>query len=226
MKKIDKKLSLGVLILLGSLILNACGNGSSEPTPTINPDAVRTEAVATFAAGLTQTAAALPANTPTNTPTDTPTLTPSRTNTPLTSGGSSAGSCYNLLGVRDVTIPDNTPMTPGEDFTKTWLVRNNGSCTWEIGFKFAFVGGDAMGGSTLVLDEAVKPGEEVELSVDMEAPAGSGAVRGNWRMSTANGTYFGDEQFVIIVLGGATLTPTGTPPTETPTLTPTNTDTP
>jgi hypothetical protein len=111
-------------------------------------------------------------------------------------------------------------MTPGETFTKTWLVKNNGSCTWEIGFKFAFTSGDAMGGATLVLDKAVSPGVEMELSIPMTAPTDKiGAVRGNWRMSTATGTFFGDEQYVIIILGGATstVTATGTPGTATPT---------
>lgn len=235
MKKTGKKYVLAVLVVLGSLVLNACGASTPEPTPTLSVESIQTIAVSTFAAGLTQTAIALPTATPTSTPTETPTSTPTRS-TPLAPGSGSVptASCYGLLGIRDVTIPDNTPMAPGETFTKTWLVRNSGSCNWDAGFKFAFIGGDAMGGTTLVLDEAVSPGTEIELSVVMTAPTDkTGEVRGNWRMSTANGTFFGDEQYVIIVLGGATAT--GTPPTTTPTgtlatatatATPTETPTP
>ncbi|MBE3117541.1 MAG: hypothetical protein IMZ50_02135, partial [Candidatus Atribacteria bacterium] len=126
---------------------------------------------------------------------------------------------------------------PRQVFTKTWLVKNTGSCIWETGFKFAFTGGDAMGGTTLVLDKTVSPGAEVELSIAMTAPNKTGPVHGNWRMSAANGTFFGDEVFVLINLSGATSTVTSTATatatageatavptqTETPTLTATST---
>ena len=89
-----------------------------------------------------------------------------------------------------------------------------------MGFKFAFTSGDAMGGATLVLDTAVSPGAQVNLSVAMKAPNATGAVRGNWRMSTLTGVFFGDEEYVIIKLGGtpavtATLTATHAAPTAT-----------
>jgi hypothetical protein len=230
MKIIGKKFVLAVLVVLCSLVLNACGASTPEPTPTLSMEEIQTLAVVTFSVGLTQTALALPTDTPTNTPTETPTATPTRS-TPLATGIGSVptASCNGLLGIRDVTIPDNTPMVPGQTFTKTWLVRNNGTCTWEAGFKFAFTRGEAMGGTTLVLDKAVSPGAEMELSIPMTAPTNkTGAVRGNWQMSTANGTFFGDEQYVIIILGGATstATATGTIGTATATLTPTETPTP
>ncbi|MFH1523368.1 MAG: NBR1-Ig-like domain-containing protein [Chloroflexota bacterium] len=242
MKNTGKKYILAVLVVLFTLVLNACGPSTPEPTPTLSMGEIQTLAVVTFSVGLTQTALALPTETPTPTPTETPTAT-STPKTTLTSGSGivQTASCNGLTGVRDVTIPDNTPMTAGQTFTKTWLVKNTGTCTWDIGFKFAFTGGEAMSGVTLVLDKSVLPGAEIELSVPMTAPTGkTGSVRGNWRMSTANGVFFGDEQFVIIVLGGATgtvtatgtpatatptgtldtATPTGTPPTETPSPTP------
>jgi hypothetical protein len=143
-----------------------------------------------------------------------------------------------MIGLRDVTITDNTPMLPGQTFIKTWLVKNTGTCTWETGFKLVFTGGDAMGGATLVMDKTVIPGAEVELSIAMTAPNKTGAVRGNWHMSTTTGTYFGDELWVLINLSGATTTVTSTPtvtatagaatatPTPTETQTPTPTETP
>jgi len=229
-------MSKTISLILVAMILAACKANQATPTPTLSVESIQTQVVGTFAAGLTQTAVALPTSTPTLTPTETPTVTPTRA-TPLTpgNGGAPTASCYGLTGIKEVTIPDNTPMVPGQTFTKTWLVKNTGTCTWEAGFKFAFIGGDAMGGSTLALSTAVSPGAEVELSVDMVAPNKTGAVRGNWRMSTASGQFFGEEQFVIIVLGNATSTATGTPtatatptvtsepPTPTETLTPTET---
>jgi len=130
--------------------------------------------------------------------------------------------------VSDVTIPDNTNMKPGQKFTKTWRVRNNGTCAWEAGFKLNFIGGDAMGGTTLTLDKAISPGSETELSVPMTAPNTSGTHRSNWRMATAAGANFGDEVYVIIVVSGTTVTsptPTATGTSIVTTATPTSTPT-
>lgn len=214
---------LSTLAVLGIMVLSACGAGAPAATPTLSVGAIQTAAVGTFSAGLTQTALAMPTNTPTNTPTFTPTAT-STVATPLATAVPTS-SCYNLAGVKDVTIPDNTPVTPGQTFIKTWLVKNSGTCNWEVGFKFSLVGGDAMGGQTLVLDKTVAPGVEMELSIPMTAPTNkTGPVRGDWRMSTASGAFFGADEYVIVVVGGTAVTATAT--TAAPTATPTSTSTP
>jgi hypothetical protein len=236
MKNTGKLIILIIFAALGSLAFSACGASTPDPTPTLGVEAIQTSAISTFAAGLTQTAIALPTNTFTNTPTNTPTST-STSSTPLATGSGAVPtvSCYGLILVRDVTIPDNTPMVPGQTFIKTWLVKNTGTCNWDTGFKFVFTTGDAMGGAALVLDKPVSPGAELELSISMTAPNKTGQVRGHWRMSTASGTLFGDDVFVAIILSNATGTATSTAtatataaaatatatPTETPTETPT-----
>lgn len=221
MKTKKYPLTLIGLILLGSLLLSACGAGEAEATatPTLSVEQVQTMSVATFASGLTQTAIAMPTNTPTFTPsptmTNTPTLTPT-SGTPVSGVGAlPTTSCYGLAFVADVNIPDNTPMKPGQTFTKTWRVRNSGTCVWDAGFKLNFTGGDAMGGTALTLDKAVNPGAEAELSVAMVAPNTAGAIRGNWRMSTATGTYFGDEIYLIITVNSGAASTT-VPATDTP----------
>ena len=211
------------LLILGSLLLSACGAAEVEPTatPTVSVEYIQTMAVAEFASGLTQTAIAMPTDTPTMTPSPTMTNTPLPTitaGTPFSVGVQPTTSCYGLSFVADINIPDNTPLKPGEGFTKTWRVKNTGTCVWDAGFKLNFTGGDAMGGTTLVLDKSVNPGAETELSVPMIAPANAGTIRGNWRMSTASGTYFGDEIYLIIVVGSG-VTATSISPTETPTPT-------
>ena len=45
--------------------------------------------------------------------------------------------------IEDVTVPDNTVMTQGQKFTKTWRFMNNGKCTWN-GYTIAFIAGDRM----------------------------------------------------------------------------------
>jgi hypothetical protein len=118
-------------------------------------------------------------------------------------------------------------VTAGQNFTKTWKVKNSGSCAWDAGFKFAFTGGDAMGGTTYTVPSSVAAGAVTDISVAMTAPNKSGTVRGNWRMSTTSGQFFGDEVYVQVVVGGGTAaTNTSSPATSsTSTTAPANTAT-
>ena len=201
-------------LIIGVVLLTACGGGDADLTPTIDPNLIQTQAVETFSANLTQTALAAPTKTPLPTLTASATFQPFATTSgtqPVLGGATvpATTSCYQMRFVSDVTIPDNTPMTPGQTFTKTWKVKNTGSCAWDAGFKFAFTGGDAMSGATYTLPSAVAANTEATLSVAMTAPNNkTGAIRGNWRMSTASGQFFGDEIYVLIVIGGATATKT------------------
>jgi hypothetical protein len=201
-------------LLASILLLTACGGSDAEATPTMGPEAIQTQAIETFSAVLTQTALAAPTRTPASTPTALPTFAPATTSAAITlpavtqqsAATSPIASCYQLRYVSDVSIPDNTQMAPGQSFTKTWKVRNTGSCAWEAGFKFAFVGGEQMSGATYTLPSAVPVNTEIDISVAMVAPSKTGTLRGNWRMQTAAGQFFGDEVFVQIIVGGATLT--------------------
>jgi hypothetical protein len=137
-------------------------------------------------------------------------------------------SCYALTFIKDVTIPDNTKLKPGKEFTKTWRVKNGGSCVWEEGFKLSFISGNKMGGSAYTLKKEIKSGAELDISIDMTAPKTEGFYTGNWRMTDDAGVIFGDNVYVLIevVIPAATKTPA--PPTATPTteITPTETATP
>lgn len=225
---------LTCILLAGAFLLAACGGGEADSTPTVSPEEIQTQAIETFGAILTQTALAAPTETPLPTLTASPTFAAFSTSTagtlPVVSQPTVAGtaSCYQLRFVSDVSIPDNTQMTPGQSFTKTWKVLNAGSCAWEAGFKFALTGGDAMGSTTLTLSSSVAAGAQYDISVPMIAPSTAGTVRGNWRMQTAGGQFFGDEVFVVIVVGGAAATNTSAPPTATtePTATETSSTSP
>jgi len=224
---------LMTIVIMFSLLMSGCGGSNAEATPTLSVEVIQTYAVATFSGGLTQTALAAPTITPTPTSTVTPLPTPTLVNvTPLATmiAVIPTSSCNMMSFVNDVTIPDNAPMKPGQTFTKTWKVKNSGTCAWEAGYKFAFTGGDAMSGATYTLPQSVPANSQVDISVAMTAPGKTGSVRGNWRMSTATGQFFGDEVYLVILVGGTagkatnTVEPgseTDTPePTETPTETP------
>ena len=57
-------------------------------------------------------------------------------------GGSNTGNAATF--VSDVTIPDETVISPGRSFTKTWRITNSGSTTWS-GYNLGFVDGIQMG---------------------------------------------------------------------------------
>ncbi len=186
---------------------------TARPTENADISSVQTAAVATFASGLTQTVEALPTSTPTETPESLPTDTPGGTDS-----GSPTASCYRMKYIRDVTIPDNTEMSPAEVFTKTWQVENDGTCSWQPNFKLILIGGEALGGSPFVLTQTVDPGQRIDVSIKMAAPPNeTGPLQGTWRMTDQNGTPFGDALTVVIDVGGAgTVAPSTAQATSTP----------
>lgn len=199
------------LILFSTLILGAllfsCESNSSTPTKPVDTNALRTQAVATYASSLTETLVAVPTASPAPTEkfTATPVVLTATLETPAT-----ADPCYDLLWIEDVTIPDGTNLKPNESFTKTWLVQNSGGCAWPPGFTFQHVGGDPMRGETLTLEEAIPVGAKREISIQLAVPTDqNGLIQSSWRMADANGVFFGDTLTVNITVGNI-LTPTST----------------
>ena len=146
------------------------------------------------------------------------------TPTPVPDEEGEGGCTLNAAYAADVTVPDDTEMSPGETFVKTWRIRNSGTCDWGPGFTLVFVGGDQMGGPASVPVPATAAGSTVDVSVNMAAPSSYGTYRGNWRVQSDTGTVFGSSVYVrIVVPEPATAMPT---PTEEPTEEPTPTEEP
>lgn len=223
--KLDRRISyvlIGIIVLAAGVVIGfsirpapaPVATPTAAPTvtslPTGNVDAVRTEAVATFGADLTSTAAVVPTGTFPGTQESTP-------EAQTTGGPSPTPTCLNLRFVRDVSIPDNTPMTPAQVFTKSWLVENNGTCEWDAGFQVILIGGIAMGGSPFQLTQVVGPAGRIQVSIKMVAPTNqTGIVQGTWKMADATGKTFGDYMSVVIVVGSGTGgAPTLVPPATT-----------
>jgi hypothetical protein len=114
------------------------------------------------------------------------TLTPVLIGTTGTPPAGTPAACSNKITfVSDVTIPDNTPVNAGKAFTKTWRVRNDGTCTWgPTGYPVSglvYTGGDQMGGpKEIPLPAIVKPGETVDISLQLTAPTTPGNYVGQW----------------------------------------------
>ena len=199
-------LSITIILIL-VVLLFSCGTGNTQQSNNVDTDALRTEAVQTYAASLTQVMVAVPTASPTLTVTPTSTL-PIVTVTLETP--ETANPCYNLLWIEDHTVPDGTQLKPNEVFTKTWYVQNNGGCAWAPGFTFSHFGGDPMRGEPLKFTEPVPVGVKREISIKLIVPSGqNGLIQSSWRMTDKNGHFFGDTLSVNIVVGTIT-TPTAT----------------
>jgi len=201
-------LSASLLVLLA---LAACLPGL-QAEPTLSPDLIGTLSAQTVEVRLTQIAQQTPAapatqepaaasptvqvvtptaSIPTNTPVPpTPTSIPTATQVPPTPTASIP--CNTAHFVKDVTVDDGTVFKPGQTFTKTWRMKNEGSCLWTADYAVVFVSGNSMSGpSSSKINATVKPGEMIDLSVNLTAPSATGDYTGNWALRDANGTIFG-----------------------------------
>jgi len=204
MYKITRNILL--LSLTGALILTAC-NLPSNAQPTDEPNAVFTQAALTVQAQLAEATTfstpTLPPAQPTNTAITLPTSVPV-TNTPI---ATPTQICDQAQFIKDVTVPDGTTYAPGVPFTKKWLLKNTGTCTWS-GYTLVFDSGDAMNGASPTAIGTVSPGQEVELSVELTAPATNGTYRSYWRIRNTSGVllpvlngYQGQSFFADIKVG-------------------------
>ncbi|MFW5714277.1 MAG: NBR1-Ig-like domain-containing protein [Brevefilum sp.] len=83
-------------------------------------------------------------------------------------------------------------MRPGETFSKTWRLENTGSCTWTRLYSVTFFSGNSLSAiQTNTLPEPVKPGEQIDVTVDMEAPMTPGVYQSNWMLENEDGILFG-----------------------------------
>jgi hypothetical protein len=156
--------------------------------------------------------------TPTFTPTFTgtpPTPTPTRSATPVPS------SCDRAQFISDVTIPDGTVFQPSATFSKTWRLKNVGSCTWS-NYSLIFDSGEKMGGpDSALIPTSVAPGQTVDITISLTAPANAATYRGYWKLKNNNNVPFGigsagtKSFWVEIRVAGTpvTLVPTVTPGT-------------
>lgn len=168
-----------ILALFLSLALAAlaCNLPGSEPSP--GPDTATPTDTA-----VTPAETAIPA--------DTPTLDAGASPTPLPTVGSS-DTCNLASFVTDVTIPDGTQIEFNQTFSKTWRLKNAGTCTWTSGYTLVFESGDQMGGpaSQTLTNGSVAPGQNLDITVNLVAPGSAGTYRGNWKIREPGGALFG-----------------------------------
>src|SRR5215207_2421272 len=203
------KLNLTISSMLIALLIAACGS-TNTPQAESTPDvaAVRTSAAGTVIAQFTLTAAAFTPTVSAPSETTAPNVTATNTLPPLAqvtnAEGTTVALCDSLsidVSTVDVNVPDGTTMSRGQDFVKTWKVKNNGSCPWGAGYRLVYAGyADDMSGQFQPLTEVVQPGQEVDVSVQFQAPDETGEYLSAWQMENPTGVTFPEIIFVKILV--------------------------
>lgn len=209
------------LLIVCLFTLAAC---STPTTPTVAPtqdlNLLRTEVASTVLAKVPQLCALTPAPTLPPTATATFTASPSPSATAQATTSSTAGTAINDRAKWvSQTILDRTRFSPGQTFNMTWTLQNAGTTTWTTAYSFRFWGGEQMGAPKIVnLDREVAPGETIDITVSMKAPAKAGEYQSRWVMFNAFQTSFKEDVYLFLtVVAPATLTPTAKPATATKT---------
>ena len=141
-------------------------------------------------------------------------------------------TCLDSMSfIRDINLDDERltvfpEINPGEDFQKSWQVKNTGTCTLTQAYFLKYVRGNdpaaQMGGQPTSISQRVEEGETYDLTVDLVAPQQSGKFVGYWQMHNAEGLPFGQTIWVAVQGPGTPPDPTEPtepqPPTPTPTL--------
>lgn len=103
------------------------------------------------------------------------------------------------------TYPDWTNIPLGTSFTKTWTFRNAGTTTWTTGYFLKLTSATYPLGQTLNLPDkisltkSIKPGETVDVSVNLQAPATDGTYSFHWQMQTPAGQNVSGDGYDIWV---------------------------
>lgn len=198
---------LQMVVIVTAFLLSACGSSPQESM-------ISTAVAQTVQAGQSLTKVAeLPTNTPAA-PTEalatfavTPEITP--TSSPASVSAPADPNCVKASLITE-NPPDQTILTPGEYFWKTWTLQNIGTCTWTTSYKLVFWDGDRLGSSiSYPLPDDVAPNEKKDISIYLQAPASGGTFTGYWRLQTPWKSNFGVGQYdspisTSIVVGSIT----------------------
>ena len=187
-----------ILAIIVALI--ACG-----PFPATATEVVETPSLGEMQTSVAQTVAAQPQgqadqgttpgvpSSPSNTPI-VPTIPSAPSKTPTDSN-----ACDKVEFVSE-TIPDGTDYAASASFTKTWRVKNTGTCTWDSSYDIVFDHGDTLGApAAIAFPGVVAPGQEVDLSINMTAPASPGTYSSYWKFRNGSDVIFVTNPFSTVI---------------------------
>lgn len=123
------------------------------------------------------------------------------TATPIAVLATQSGPLCNDYILADETVPDGTVFKPGEDFVKTFKLTNTGTCKWDEGYSFEYLGG-TLDGYTIALKKSadfVDPGESIVFKLNLTASLEPQTYTNCWRMKDDQGYYFGPYPVCVVI---------------------------
>lgn len=190
-------------LVVGGLLLGLCLGCSAPPKAQISPTEVTTQQVLATAplspvpptSWLTPTATLFRLASPS--PTASPTMAPRLP--------SATPACENgLRFMADITVPDGTIVSPGEQIDKQWQVENNGSCNWNEQYRLRRISGPPLNAPDEQALYPARSGTQAVIRILLVAPSEPGTYRSAWQAYSPLGEPFGDPIFVeILVSSGA-----------------------
>ncbi len=198
-----KKILLAMFLLL-VLLTSSCGANPPVETSTPPPP--------------TETSAPTATQKPTETqsPTEESTVA-AEFPTPTTPIPTNSPDCTNSASfVADVTVPDYSDLPASTLFTKTWRVKNTGSCIWGPDYTVSHYSEEAMGAPVSSPLSVTYPGETADISLNLIAPSTNGRHRGNFVIENPDGKIMSIDRdsrlWLIINVSGAASAGTGSTP--------------
>lgn len=180
-----------LLLSLAITVNLACGLfTAATPQPEATLNSLYTAAAETLSFMSTKGAVVESSATPTlSIPTNSPTAFATYTPVPPLQ---TITRCDTAAFVTDITYPDGSIIARGSTFTKTWRVKNTGTCTWTTDYELVFVRGEKFGAkSAVAVPASVGPGKTVDLSIQLTAPNQDGRYKGYWQLRNPSGIQFG-----------------------------------
>lgn len=126
---------------------------------------------------------------------------PTKSDAPICTSGSGRGTLTSEVHHRGGAVD------AGASFTKVWMLKNTGQCTWWEDFKVARVQ-DANTGNfhsivasdTVGLGERVRPGDSTAIRILMQAPERVGTLAEQWTLLEHDGTTVRIDSGMVVSL--------------------------
>jgi hypothetical protein len=105
-----------------------------------------------------------------------------------------------LTFISDLTIDDDTVVTPGSSLDKQWLVQNSGTCNWDGRYRLRLINDVALGALPEQALYPARAGLQATVRINFTAPMDAGTYTSDWQAFDISGIPFGDSFYVKIVV--------------------------
>jgi len=183
-------------MLVFGLLMTACNGGAAATPDTAQAAAlVATQVAQTVAAISSQQQQSAPTNTPGSIPTldaNIPTTAPFNVPTLVMPPTSTALSCNPPPMNIGESPADGASYPANTAFTKTWTLKNMGTCKWNSNYKIRYESGDSMSGlQTMAFPGDTAPNETATLSLGLTSNSTPGTYTGYWGLYDDKNIRFG-----------------------------------